>query len=154
MPHSSRCGGHQGERPGIREIFGVFGLLSWILIYITVVALPNVYTKNSHQKGGVAKWPNAFDCKSNLNVVRTFESCLLHKNKTLRPGDKSPNPGELGAYGTRSGSEATQLGDTIPRSPQRGNSITLLLDRIFIISNWVAKLSDRKATLSNYINGA
>ena len=91
MPHPSRplvqipkvfnCGGHQGERPGIREIFGVFGLLSWILIYITVVALPNVYTKNSHQKGGVAKWPNAFDCKSNLNVVRTFESCLLHKNK-------------------------------------------------------------------------
>ena len=30
-------------------------------------------------QGGVAKWPNAFDCKSNLNVVRTFESCLLHK---------------------------------------------------------------------------
>ena len=85
MPHSSRCGGHQGERPGIREIFGVFGLLSWILIYITVVALPNVYTKNSHQKGGVAKWPNAFDCKSNLNVVRTFESCLLHKNKGFIP---------------------------------------------------------------------
>ena len=34
--------------------------------------------KKFKKKGGVAKWSNAFDCKSNLNVVRTFESCLLH----------------------------------------------------------------------------
>ena len=42
--------------------------------------------KKFKKKGGVAKWSNAFDCKSNLNVVRTFESCLLH---ILRTGMRS-----------------------------------------------------------------
>ena len=40
--------------------------------------------KKFKKKGGVAKWSNAFDCKSNLNVVRTFESCLLHILRTKK----------------------------------------------------------------------
>jgi hypothetical protein len=43
-------------------------------------------------QGGVAKWPNAFDCKSNLNVVRTFESCLLHKIAHLNNVQVEINP--------------------------------------------------------------
>ena len=47
---------------------------------------PSGALKKFKKKGGVAKWSNAFDCKSNLNVVRTFESCLLH---ILRTGMRS-----------------------------------------------------------------
>ncbi len=52
-------------------------------------------------QGGVAKWPNAFDCKSNLNVVRTFESCLLHKIAHLNNVQVEINPPGFADGGTK-----------------------------------------------------